>query len=79
MNAREFEALKEKVDNAQQKVDRAKGSREVILKRLEKEFSISSLEHGEREWAKLDKEAAKEETEYEREKKKWEETYGERI
>lgn len=75
MNVREYQKLKQEVDNLKAELARLDGKEESILTRLESEFGFSSLEKAEQELTKLEKELNRDQKKYEAELTTWREKW----
>lgn len=76
---RDYILLKEKVEEAQSKADKAEGALNEVLKTIKKEFGCKSLKEAKVKLKKLKKEEAKAEEEFDKAMTEFEEKWGELL
>jgi len=76
---KKYMELKKKVEQAQQKADKAEGALEQVMKRLKEEFGCATLELAKRKLKLLQKQEQKAKTDFEEAVETFEEKWGEKL
>ena len=78
-NLKRFVQLKEQIDALQRRADKAAGSAETIVRQLKSEFGVKSIEEAKTLLAKMERDEAKAEREYENALRDFEAKYGDML
>ena len=79
IDVKRYEELKSDVEEAQQKVQRAKGSIDELMKRLKQEFGCNTVAEAEKKLVQLKKQSDTLEAEFDKKMKKFEADYADKL
>jgi hypothetical protein len=79
LSSTQFNKLKKKVEQYRRDLDRSQGSQDELMKRLKKEFGISSIKKAKRLLKQLEREERDAEVKFNKALKAFEDTYKEHF